>query len=128
VVYGGGGIVPDILAGDSVNAPRVALFAALGPNIRAFRDALTAEARALAQQGIADVMFTVTPTMRDAVYTRARRQGIDVPRPAFDAASDWVDRQLGGEAVRYAFSRAEESRRQVLRDRVVQRAVTEISR
>lgn len=129
VVFGGGGIVPDILAGDTVNVPRVTLFTTLGARAREFRTLVSEEAAAIGKQGppAGGVMFDVTPAMRDGVYRRMQRAGIEVPRAEFDAASEWLDRILGAEVVRHAYGRAEESRRSVLRDRVVQRAISELN-
>ncbi len=125
-VYGGGGIVPDIFAGDTTTAPRTMLFAALGADIRKLFAAVTAETKVFAARGVSDPMFEVTPAMRDAVYARLVQSGVKVSRKLFDGASDWLDTQIGAETVRYAFSRAVEARRLVLKDRVVQEAVAQL--
>lgn len=126
VVYGGGGILPDVIAGDSVNVARAALFAALGSRFRAFFDVLSAEAGVLAKRGISDPAFEVTPEMRNALFARLERSGPKVPRSVFDAASEWIDTQLGLEITRSAFGRAAENRRAVIRDRVVAEAMARL--
>lgn len=123
-VYGGGGIVPDVLAGDSV-PPRAhrAFIVALGSNFPRYRAAIVAEARALATIGITDPLFTVTPAMRAALYVRLEQMGVRIPRQVYDGASDLVDQHLAREAVRSALGRGAETRRIVARDRVVQEAM-----
>jgi carboxyl-terminal processing protease len=121
-VYGGGGIVPDIFAGDSIAGPRALLFAALGGEMRKFRDAVAGEAKALVAQGVKDPLFEVTPAMRAAVYQRLERSGVHVTRSVFDGAGDWIDRRIGEQTTRLAFGPAAESRRIVMRDRVVEQA------
>jgi carboxyl-terminal processing protease len=118
-VYGGGGIVPDVIAGDSVNVPRAALFAALGPRFRAFMEAMAAEAAVIAKRGVSNPMFNVTPEMRNALFARLQSSGPQVSRQVFDEASEWIDSQLGLEITRRAFDRPTEWRRSVIRDPVV---------
>ena len=127
-VFGGGGIVPDVLSGDSVSFPTAArvLFTAVGPNVRKLRAAVTVEARRLAKRGVSGPMFDVTADMRGDVYQELVRSGVTVDRPLFDNAADWLDRALGGETVRYAYGRQAETRRLVLSDRVVQEAATKL--
>jgi carboxyl-terminal processing protease len=119
VVYGGGGIVPDVIAGDSVNIPRAVLFAALGPKFRSFMMAMAAEAEAIARRGVSNPLFDVTPEMRNALFARLERSGPRVPRGVFDAATRWIDSQLGLEITRRAYDRPTEWRRSVIRDPVV---------
>lgn len=128
VVYGGGGIVPDVIAGDSVNVPRAMLFAALGPRFRLFMRAMGDEAGAIAARGVSDPTFEVTPEMRNALFARLSRSGPQISRVAFDAASEWIDAQLGLEITRRAFGRPAESRRAVVRDRVVIEALGRLGR
>jgi carboxyl-terminal processing protease len=123
VVYGGGGIVPDVIAGDSVNVPRAAIFAALGPRFRAFMQALGEEAKSIAARGVGGPGFEVTPAMRASLFSRLERTGPKVPRAAFEAAREWIDSQLGLEITRHAFGQAAQARRAVTRDRVVVEAI-----
>jgi carboxyl-terminal processing protease len=126
-VAGGGGIVPDVVAGDSLTPPEYrALFAAIGRNMRRFRASQSEEARTIARRGPAGPDFDVTPAMRDALYARATRDGLRIDRAVFDRAAALIDRQLGAEATRIAFGRAAEERRLVTRDRAVQEAVTRL--
>jgi carboxyl-terminal processing protease len=126
-VYGGGGIVPDVLAGDSVVPRRQrALLMALGSDYPKFRAAVSAEAQALKARGLSDPLFAVTPAMRASVYTRLVASGAKVPRHVFDDAAEWIDPIFAREAVRITLGRAAETRRIVARDRVVQEALSRL--
>jgi carboxyl-terminal processing protease len=105
IVYGGGGITPDVIVGDTgVSDPQAAFEAALGSKLPAFRDALTAYALSLeGQHALTSPDFAVTPAMRDELYRRMRAKGIVLDRGTYDAASRYVDQQLATEVTRYVF-------------------------
>ena len=117
-VLGGGGITPDVEAGDSAALPaEVAFVRALGRQAAAFRDALSGYAAEARAAGLArDPGFEVTPAMRDAVYRRLVARGAAVDRPTFDGAAALVDRQLGYEIARTAFGPDAEFRRRAADD------------
>jgi carboxyl-terminal processing protease len=105
IVYGGGGITPDVIVGDPGVSERQAAFeTALGSTLPAFRDALTAYALSLeGTHALSSPDFTVTPAMRDELYKRMRAKGIVLDRATYDAASHYVDQQLAIEMTRYVF-------------------------
>ena len=105
IVYGGGGIAPDVIVGDTGVSPAQAAFeAALGSKLPAFRDALTAYALSFeGTHSIPSPDFTVTPAMRNELYTRVRAKGVPLDRATYDAASHYVDQQLATEITRYVF-------------------------
>ncbi len=123
-VLGGGGIAPDLSAGDSV--PSLAdrsFLIALGAKAAVFRDVMKNFAASELRRGAArDTLFVVSPALRDAFYASIARQGIDVPRSVYDDAASLVDRQLGNEIARQAFGLEYSGRRIVRNDKVVQRA------
>ncbi|MEK6612071.1 MAG: S41 family peptidase [Gemmatimonadota bacterium] len=123
-VFGGGGISPDLSAGDSVPLPgERAFILSLGASAARFREAVNDLAAAQVRRGVVtDTAFVVTPEMRDALLVLATQRGIDVSRTAYDEATSLVDRQLGNELARQAFGLAFAGRRVVRNDRVVQRA------
>ncbi|MHB8839480.1 MAG: S41 family peptidase [Gemmatimonadaceae bacterium] len=123
-VFGGGGIAPDLLAGDSVPAPAERAFVlALGAAAPKFREALKDYAAAELRRGaMRDTAFTVTPAQRDGLWAMAVREGVDVPRGLYNDATALVDRQLGNELARQAFGLPYAGRRLVRNDKVVQRA------
>ena len=123
-VFGGGGISPDLSAGDSVPAlSDRAFLLSLGAAAPKFREAMKDYAASEVRRGaVRDSAFTVTPALRDGLWTQATRRGVDVPRTLYDDAASLVDRQLGNELARQAFGLAYSGRRLVRNDRVVQRA------
>jgi carboxyl-terminal processing protease len=125
IVYGGGGITPDVPAGDSTTpAAETNFIRALGPNVSHFRDAVTDYA--LYVKGIHAVTspdFVITPEMRDAVWTRMTQRGIDIPRSTFDEAEPLVSRLIGFDIARYVFGSDAEFQRRASVDRPLQKAL-----
>jgi carboxyl-terminal processing protease len=129
-VFGGGGIVPDLVAGDSApNPAERRFFAELGADVPRWRVALTAEARALVQQGaVRDSMFTVRPEWRPRVQARLAAMGMRVNPATFESVPDLIDRSLGNEIARQAFGIPYSQRRLVRLDDVVARAAEVLRR
>jgi carboxyl-terminal processing protease len=125
VVYGGGGITPDIMAGDTTVVPsELALQNALGRKVPQFRDAITDYAMSLkGTTTLTSPDFAVTDAMRDAVWQRMRQRGIEIDRAVYDSAAPLVSRIIGYDVARYVFGRLAEQRRAVQDDPIVQRAV-----
>jgi carboxyl-terminal processing protease len=125
IVYGGGGITPDVIAGDSVTPVAETDFVrALGAQTGRFRDAITDYALSLkANRVITTPEFVVTPAMREEVWSRMRARGIDIPRSVFDEAQPLVERQLSYEIARYVFGSDAEFRRRASQDKVLQKAL-----
>ena len=125
IVYGGGGITPDVLAGDTAAPTAETDFLhALGAQTGHFRDAITDYALYLkANHVITTPDFVVTPAMREEVWTRMRARGIDIPRNVFDEAHALVERQLSFEIARYVFGSDAEFRRRAAQDKILQKAL-----
>jgi carboxyl-terminal processing protease len=126
VVYGGGGITPDVIARDeSAIRQGAALQTALGRAVPVFRDALTAMALQLkAEGGLDPQRFSVTPAMRASLLAGVRSRGAAVPDSAFESNADVVNRLIGYEVSRYVFGRDAEFARRTADDPVMQRALT----
>lgn len=126
VIYGGGGILPDVIAGDSVTPmPEANLIRLLGANVGHFRDAITDYALSLkVSGGITSPDFVVTPAMRDEVWKRMTARGIDIPRSAFDDAEPLVSRLIGFDIARYVFGGDAEFRRRASTDKALQKALS----
>ena len=124
-VYGGGGITPDVTAGDTMPVPsELALQNALGKKIPQFRDAITDYAMSLkGTNTVTSTDFAVTDAMRDALWQGMRQRGIQIDRTVYDAASSLVSRLISYDVARYVFGRPAEQRRIVQDDPIVQRAV-----
>jgi len=125
IVYGGGGITPDVIAGDTaLPTAETDFLRALGANAGRFRDAITDYVLYLkANHLITTQDFVVTPAMREEVWNRMRSRGIDIPRTVFDEARPLVERQLAFETARYIFGSDAEFRRRAAMDKVLQKAV-----
>jgi carboxyl-terminal processing protease len=125
VIYGGGGILPDVLAGDSVTpVPEANFIRLLGANAGHFRDAITDYALSLkASGGITSPDFVVTSVMRDEVWKRMKARGIDIPRLAFDDAEPLVSRLIGFDIARYVLGGDAEFRRRAAADQPLQKAL-----
>jgi carboxyl-terminal processing protease len=125
VVYGGGGITPDVAAGDSATPVLEGIFIrALGANAGHFRDAVTDYALFLkGTRGITTPDFVVTPAMREEVWKRMKERGIDVPRNVYDEAEPLVSRTIGFDIARYIFGSDAEFRRRAAIDKPLQKAL-----
>ena len=124
-VYGGGGITPDVIAGDSAT-PVIEgnLIRALGANAGRFRDAITDYA--LYVKGahlVTSPDFVVTPPMREEVWQRMKARGIDIPRSVFDEGEPLVSRLIGFDIARYVFGSDAEFRRRASIDKPLQKAL-----
>jgi carboxyl-terminal processing protease len=124
-VYGGGGITPDVIAGDTTTPAVEGIFIrALGANAGNFRDAVTDYALFLkGTRRITTPDFVVTPAMREQVWKRMKERGIDVPRTAYDGAEPLVSRMIGFDIARYAFGSDAEFRRRAAIDKPLQKAL-----
>ena len=121
VIYGGGGITPDLLISDDPQEHELALQQALGGDqVGRFRDALTAYALSLkTSRTVGSPDFRVTPMMLDAFRQLLERRGISIAREEWEAASPFVTRLLTYEIARYVFGVQAELRRRLEEDRVV---------
>jgi carboxyl-terminal processing protease len=124
-VYGGGGITPDVIAGDSVTpAPEASFIRALGAKASHFRDAATDYALSLkASRGITSPDFVVTPAMREEVWLRMKARGVDIPRAVYDDAEPLVSRVIAFDIARYVFGSEAEFQRRASVDRPLQKAL-----
>jgi carboxyl-terminal processing protease len=126
---GGGGIHPDIVAGDSALSPAERLWVrAIGTRVTLFRETLTTYSENLVRAGrVKDPLFAIDTPMRDALFAAMRSAGLDVPRSVFDDVRSTVDRVLGQEIARIAFGIPGAQRRAVHTDPVVAQAVQLLS-
>jgi len=124
-VYGGGGITPDVIAGDTATPGVEGNFMrALGATASHFRDAVTDYALFLkANHGIATPDFVVTAAMRDEVWNRMKTRGIDIPRSTYDEAEPLVSRVIAFDISRYVFGPDAEFRRRASLDKTLQKAL-----
>ena len=126
MVYGGGGIRPDIyVMADTFTMAERTFVRTLGDKIPAYRDALTSYAIELKEGNrLANQNFTVTEAMVDEVVRRIRAKGADLPDSVVAGARTLLHQELGYEAARYVFGRSAEFRRRMSDDPQVKRALT----
>jgi carboxyl-terminal processing protease len=122
-VFGGGGITPDVVVGDTVTpSPVQALARAMGKHLGEYRDALSRQAQ-LQRRRITTAGDPVTPAMLDALYADLVKQKVAPPRAVYDSAAPWISRSLGYEMTRVAFGADAEFMRRTQDDQTLQRAV-----
>ncbi len=122
-VLGGGGITPDVIAGDTVAPlPVQALARAMGKHFGAYRDAIAKLAMQL-KRGIKTPSDAVTPAMLDALFADLQARGVAPDRKVFDAASPWIARSVGYEMTRVAFGADADFLRRTEDDVALQRAL-----
>ncbi len=125
VVYGGGGITPDLFVApsDSLNGTR-AFWRMIGAGAPKFRDALTESAiAARSAHTVRAEDFVVTDALRQSLWQRVVAKGIKLDRVHFDSAGATVDRLLGLEIARYALGPEAEFKRRLNDDRVIAAAL-----
>jgi len=122
VVYGGGGITPDVIVpADTITDAEQTFLKSLGPKSQ--ESYLVLYRTALEQKGSVQPTFTVQQGWRDSVYARLTRAGVQVSRPAFDAARELVDRDLERRIAAMAFGDSSAFRRTISYDTQLKRAV-----
>ena len=124
-VYDGGGIVPDLTAGDTAPTPAERDFeTALDGQLPQFRDALADYAVSLkVSRAVTDPDFAVTPAMREALWQRMQQRKISVPRPIYDGAMPLVNRLIANEVARYVFGPGVQFRHQARHDLTIAAAL-----
>jgi len=125
VVYGGGGITPDVsLASTAASAAELAFEHALGKHIPEFRDALTDYALSIkASHSIAAPGFVVTPELRGELLKRMRSRGITMDSTIYNGAAPLIDRLLGAEIARYSFGEDAQFERRLRSDATMAAAI-----
>jgi carboxyl-terminal processing protease len=127
-VVGGGGITPDLVAGDTVPPLAVqALARAMGRHFGAYRDALARQAQ-LERGRMRTPEDSVSAGMLAAVYRDLARRQVAPPRAVFDSAARWIARSLGYEMTRLVFGAEAEFLRRSRDDQALQQAVTRLQR
>lgn len=122
VVYGGGGITPDLVARpDTLTSPEQELAASLLPHSPevavAFFDYATELKDAVAED------FEVTAEWRDEIFRRLAARGIDLDRRVYDDGAAYIERELRTLLGRLAFGEAYAVVRGVDDDAVLLRAL-----
>lgn len=121
-VFGGGGITPDVVVGDTIAPlPVQALARAMGKNLGAYQDALSKLGQEH-RRSMTSPTESVTRELLDALYADLVKRKVAPPRAVFDAAGPWVARSLGYEMTRQAFGSDAEFMRRSQDDATLLRA------
>ncbi|WP_420127358.1 S41 family peptidase [Longimicrobium sp.] len=124
-VFGGGGIVPDLIVRqDTATEAEKAFFRAASRQAAKFQSALFAYAVAY-ERAHPELRpdFAVTPQMRREFFDRLRANGVEVTLEQFQGAQRFIDAQLIDEIARSKFGPPVAVRRDDPTDRVLQEAI-----
>jgi carboxyl-terminal processing protease len=122
VVYGGGGITPDLIVdSDTLTTAEVQFLRATAPkllDVSNFVNDFALEKSKTVSRG-----FTVDPAWRDAYFKKIQELGLPIDRKAFDAAQHTIDSQLELSISRLAEGDSSAARRNVKNDVQLQKAI-----
>ena len=122
VVYGGGGITPDIIVQpDTLTTPEQKLIASLAPKQQDFAGEL--QAFAISLKGKVTPDFTVTPAMRNEFLQRLRARGVVVDPTLLAKGGTEFDRIIGGRITSVVFGDSTERRKYLRDDNQLEKAV-----
>ncbi len=122
VVYGGGGITPDIVvAADTLTTPEQKLFNAFAPKTVIVRTVLLNYSLELKKTVKPD--FVVPAAWRQEFYRRLQAQGVVIDRALYEQAGGEVDRLIGNSVARLAFGDSTAKRRAIPDDVQLERAI-----
>ena len=123
IVYGGGGITPDvIIPDDTVTTREQEFLKAIGPKSPQVRIALWNYAQELKGR-VSSPTFQVQPEWREEFYRRLTAAKVEVDKALFDAARPTVDKWLSHFVTRFAFGDSAAARREVPDDPQLLRAL-----
>jgi len=122
VVYGGGGIAPDVIVqDDTLTTPEQQFARAVAPKSQDFFTARDDYAMELAKTVKPD--FTVQPAWLNEFFTRLETKGITSDRKGYDAASRYLSRLLEQRVAHFAFGDSTAKRRDLSYDAPLRRAI-----
>lgn len=125
IVYGGGGIVPDIeIRPDTLTAAEKEFFEVVSKGGSKFSDVLFRYSIDYARRNTGlQRDFAVTAAMRDEIFGRLRSAGLDVSRDQFQRAQRLIDQRVAYEISLHEFGQAAATERANSGDNVVRAAV-----
>ncbi len=125
IVYGGGGIVPDLtVLPDTLTVEEREFFEAASKAGSTYNDVVYRYAVEFARSTPdLEQHFEVTPAMQREFFDRLTAAGVDVTWEQFEGASDLIDQRVGYEIALAAFGRSAASERSTADDQVVRTAI-----
>ena len=128
MVYGGGGITPDVIVKpDTISTAEQTLAKALAPKAQDVYTTLADYAITLKSE-ISSPSFAVQPQWREEFYKRLQANGVKVDRKVYDAGASYIDRQLEYRLTRLAYGDSTLRRRTLPQDSQLQKAVELLDR
>lgn len=122
VVYGGGGITPDIIVKpDTLTAPEQKLLRELAPKQQIFASQLQDFASSMKGRITPD--FTVTPAMESAFLARLRAKGVTLDSALVARGGSELDRIIGMRITSIAFGDSATKRKYLRDDNQLQKAI-----
>jgi carboxyl-terminal processing protease len=122
VVYGGGGITPDLIVDqDTLTTPEfqfVKSYAPKAQEVISFVNDFALDQSKKVSRG-----FTIDPTWRDAYFRKVQALGLPIDRKAFDAAQRYTDTQLELSISRLVEGDSTAARRNLKNDTQLQKAI-----
>jgi carboxyl-terminal processing protease len=122
VVYGGGGITPDVLVpDDTLSAQEQALLKALSPKAQEFSTALQDYALELSHQ--VQPQFQAQPAWRDELRRRLESRGVKIDPQQWQGGERWIGQQVEYYVARYVAGDSSAKRRQLSIDAPLRKAI-----
>jgi carboxyl-terminal processing protease len=122
VVYGGGGITPDVIVSDdTLTAAEQQFTKAIAPKAQDFFTVLTDYSMELAKS--APSSFTVQPAWTNEFYSRLQAKGVTTDRKVYDDASRYVNRLLEQRVAHFAAGDSAAKRRDLPYDAPLRKAI-----
>jgi carboxyl-terminal processing protease len=122
VVYGGGGITPDIIVpADTLSTAEQKLFNAFAPKTVIVSTVL--RTYALELKNTVKPNFVVPSTWREEFYRRLQAQGVNVDHALYEQAGGEMDRVIENSVARLAFGDSTAKRRMLTDDVQLMRAI-----
>jgi carboxyl-terminal processing protease len=123
VVYGGGGITPDVIVQPdtltTIEQQVAKAIAAKSQEVYALRADYAVELK----PSIKSPTFTVQPAWREEFYRRLQGAGVVVDKSQYDQAAPYVDRLLGSRIAQAAFGDSVAQKRSFVDDNQLQKAI-----
>lgn len=123
IVYGGGGITPDVIVqDDTLTTAEQTFLKAVAPKSQDFftvRDDYTSEVA----KTVKSPTYPVDPAWTNEFYTRLQAKGVTVDRKVYDGATRYVSRILDNRVAHYAFGDSTAKRRDLAFDRPLNKAI-----
>ena len=122
IVYGGGGITPDIIVpDDTLTSAEQRLAKALAGKQQDFYTTFYDYSLELSKN--VSPNFTVPPQWREELYRRLEAKGVTLDRKDYDASARYVDRLLEQRVARFAFGDSAAKRRDLPYDAPLRKAI-----